>query len=331
MRPPEFWKADAQGRDRAPVLQALLAPAAFLYEAAGAHRQRSAKPRRVAAPVICVGNLTLGGAGKTPVTRALRARLGPGAHVLLRGYGGTAKGVTRVRPDARASEVGDEALLHAADGPTWTSIDRVAGAEAAIAAGARLILMDDGFQNPGLAKDFSIVVIDAAAQFGNGRVFPAGPLRESAARGLARADAVLLMGAPPPKEEWPQALQTFKRPILHAALEPTAPPPPEPLAAFAGIARPEKFFDALSAAGADLVETAPYRDHHPYSQGELTWLAKLADERGARLITTEKDAARLSPEWRARVATYPIVARFRDEAALDALLAPIAARLGADA
>ncbi len=329
MRPPEFWRADASGRDSAFVLRSLLTPVSWAYAWAAARRIETTVPRHAPVPIICVGNFTVGGAGKTPVTRALRAKLGVHAHTLSRGYGGTVEGPLRVTSDMSATAVGDEPLLHAADGPAWISRDRFAGAQAAAQAGAHVIVMDDGFQNPALAKDLCIVVVDAAYGVGNGSVFPAGPLRERLSAGLARADAIIMMqpaegGAP--VATW---LAGFTKPILHARLAPTSEAPQGKLVAFAGLARPEKFFDTLESLCADVEEAVPFGDHHPYSDDDLGYLAQLAEERGAQLITTEKDAARLSPEWRARVAVLPVTAKFDDESALDALLAPIQSRMKA--
>ncbi len=328
MRPPEFWKADAEGRDAALTMRALLTPISWIYAWAAAQRFRTMTPRHAAVPVVCVGNLTVGGAGKTPVARALRARLGPHAHTLSRGYGGKVAGPLRVTTDMRAAEVGDEPLLHARDGGAWIARDRVAGAMAAVQGGARAIIMDDGFQNPSLAKDLNLVVVDPVFGIGNGRVFPAGPLRERLREGLARADAVVMLsnGAADsaPRPRW---LAGFEKPIITAVLAPAGIAPDGKLVAFAGLARPEKFFDTLAAMGADIAEAVPFSDHHAYSDDELDVLAQMADERGATLITTEKDAARLSPEWRAKVAVLPVAARFVDESALDALLAPIQDRM----
>ena len=366
MRAPEFWSANARGRDAALSLRALLTPLSWAYAWATARRAQAIVARHAPIPVVCVGNLTLGGAGKTPVARAIRARLGAHAHTLSRGYGGRILGPLRVTPDMEAREVGDEPLLHAADGPAWIAHDRLAGALAAANAGAHAIVMDDGFQNPALAKDVSLVVFDAGFGIGNGQVFPAGPLRERLADGLKRANAVVLLhsarppplGAgvggggdqeelmrlrtsatshsilnapspyPPPKGGGaPSWLDHFKKPILHARLEPIGETPNGKLVAFAGLARPEKFFDMLAALGAEVEEAAPFPDHHLYTEDDLARLAQLAGEHGARLITTEKDAARLSPDWRAKILVLPVAARFADEAALDALLAPIAARM----
>jgi tetraacyldisaccharide 4'-kinase len=326
VRPPEFWRAEPQGRDAALTLRFLLTPVSWVYAAVAEHRIRTAISRHASVPVVCIGNLTVGGAGKTPIARAVRAKLGPHAHTLSRGYGGRAIGPLRVTPDMEAVEVGDEPLLHARDGAAWISRDRYAGALAAVQAGARVIIMDDGFQNPSLAKDLCIVAVDPGYGVGNGQVFPAGPLRERLSAGLARADAIVMLGDVTTDSSW---LDRFEKPVLFAKLEPSAPPPEGKLLAFAGLARPEKFFDTLTAAGATVEDTAPFADHHPYSEDDLRLLAQLAEERGARLITTEKDAARLSPDWRGRVAVLPVTARFDDEAALDSLLAPIVSRMTA--
>ncbi len=329
MRPPEFWKADVSGRDSALALRALLTPVSWAYAFASAHRIRTTISRHAPVPVICIGNLTVGGAGKTPISRAIRAKLGPAAHMLSRGYGGRVAGPLRVTTDMSASEVGDEPLLHARDGAAWIARDRLAGALAAAQSGARAIIMDDGFQNPTLAKDLSIVAVDPGYGIGNGQVFPAGPLRERLADGLARADAIVLLhpqGAEQVEQVW---LEGFAKPILHARLEPAGVVPEGKLVAFAGLARPEKFFDTLTAMGAKLADAVPFPDHHPFSEDDLTHRPALAKDHDARLITTEKDAARLSPEWRARVAILPVAARFADDAALENLLAPIRSRMNA--
>lgn len=326
MRPPEFWRADASGRDKAHTLRALLTPVSWAYAWAAARNNASHAPRNAPVPVICIGNFTVGGAGKTPLTRAIRAKLGPNAHTLSRGYGGRIAGPLRVTPDMDAREVGDEPLLHAADGPAWIARDRVAGAMAAAGAGAHAIVMDDGFQNPSLAKDLSIVAVDSGFGIGNGSVFPAGPLRERLSDGLARADAIVFIGEDAPAPDW---LAPYKGPVLRARLQPSMPTPEGPLVAFAGLARPEKFFDTLAAAGGAIEEAMPFPDHHPYEADDLELLAQIAAERGARLITTEKDAARLSPEWRARVLVLPVIAKFEDDAAIETLLTPVRARMNA--
>jgi tetraacyldisaccharide 4'-kinase len=296
------------------MLRAALEPLSWLYAAAGAARIARGKPERCGVPVICIGNLTVGGTGKTPVTRTLRAMLarhGVEAHALSLGYGGALKGPVRVDPTIHtARDVGDEPLLHAVDGPAWIARDRSAGARAAVEAGARLIVMDDGFQNPALAKDLSLLVFDAVAGIGNQSVFPAGPLREPLSLGLKRSDGAILIGDAAVRPQW---LDGYDKPVLFAALEPLTPPPPGPLFAFAGIGRPTKFFDTLTRHGAALADGAAFPDHHVYDEADLRRLAQLAEAHDARLITTEKDHVRLPAVWRERVATLPVSARFKDE------------------
>ncbi|MEQ8602979.1 MAG: tetraacyldisaccharide 4'-kinase [Marivibrio sp.] len=291
MRAPGFWAEDGW-RARA------LTPAAALFCAAGALRRRLVRPVRVSAPVICVGNPTLGGAGKTPTVQAIVARLqarGATPAVLLRGYGGAATGPVRVDPTRHtARDVGDEALLHAARAPTVVAADRPAGARLAIEQGADYLVMDDGFQNPSLRKDLSILTVDGGVGFGNGRVAPAGPLREPLAAALARADLIVLIGE---DRTGARAALASRAPILEAALAPVDPSPEllgARLVAFAGIGRPRKFFESLEGAGANLAETRAFPDHHTYESATLAELRETAERSGARLATTEKDAARLS-------------------------------------
>jgi tetraacyldisaccharide 4'-kinase len=320
MREPHFWQVtDRRAREGAPLTRALLTPLGWLYASAGARRIARTVPFEAGVPVVGVGNLTLGGAGKTPVARAVRARLagmGLSPATLSRGHGGRLRGPLAVDPQLHAAaDVGDEPLLLAQDGAAWISRDRPAGARAMVASGVTAIVMDDGHQNPSLAKTLSLVVIDAARPFGNGCVFPAGPLREPVAVGLARADAVVLMG------DGEVALPGFSGPVLRAHLAPLRAPPEGPLLAFAGIGRPAKFFDALTAQGAQVVDAVSFADHHPFTDAELSTLADLARTHNARLITTEKDLMRLSPHWRAQVAAWPVEAVFDEAAALDDLLA----------
>lgn len=311
----------------APVSRVLLKPLSWIWAYVTARRIAKTEPVDPGVPVICVGNLTLGGAGKTPVVRALLERL-PGAHALSRGHGGTLSGPVQVDPAIHtAREVGDEPLMLAAHAPVWISHDRVPGAQAAAAAGARAVVMDDGHQNPSLAKALSIVVVDGETRdnawpLGDGAVFPSGPLREPLASGLARADAVVLMLPSDLTEPDPDLLALFKgKPMLIARLEPAAPPPAGPQLGFAGIGMPWKVETALKAAGCELADFVPFPDHFAYDASSLKQLADRAAVFGAGLITTEKDWVRLPAAWRERVVAWPVRAVFQDEAALRDLLA----------
>jgi tetraacyldisaccharide 4'-kinase len=298
-RSPEFWRRDG-------VLPRLLSPLSLLWTATGRARFALARPYRAPVPVVCVGNLGAGGAGKTPVALDLAERLG--AHVVTRGYGGRLAGPVRVAAHGYR-EVGDEAILLARVAPTWVARDRAAGIRAAVAAGARVVVLDDGFQNPSVAKDLALLVLDG---LGNGRVIPAGPLREPPADALRRADAIVLMSGEAPES----------RPVLHARL---APVNAEAFAgrkavAFAGIGRPEKFFATLETAGAALLERRAFPDHHPYRESELLPLARAAARADAALVTTAKDAVRLPPSLRDAVRVLEVRIAWADEAALASLL-----------
>ena len=318
MRAPEFWRQDGW-------LPRLLAPAAAVYAAATARRM--ARPGwRAPVPVICCGNATAGGAGKTTLALDLSARLaGRGVAFLSRGHGGRVRGVHRVDP-ARddAATVGDEALLLAQCAPTWVAADRAAGARAAVAGGAGVLVMDDGLQNPGLVKDFSFLVVDGATGFGNGRVIPGGPLREPVAAAAARCAAAVLIG-----EDCSGALAALPAglPVLRAGLEQqdTAGLAGRRVLAFAGIGIPKKFFRGLRAAGVVLAGTESFADHHPYTAAEIERLLARAAAADALAVTTPKDAVRLPPDLRARVRVVGVRLAWQDPAALDALLAGVLA------
>lgn len=324
MRAPAFWNRNG-------VLPALLSPASWLWTAAGRLRAQATTPTRAPVPVICVGNLTAGGAGKTPTALALlrclaeRAGDRPFAHALTRGHGGSLEGPAKVDPARHsAADVGDEALLLARAAPTWVARDRVAGALAATAAGARAIVMDDGFQNPALAKDLSLVVVDGETGFGNGRVMPAGPLREPVAGGVARAHAVVVIGTDRAGiADRVRALRA-SLPVLAARLAPggdgVAAVSGRRVFAFAGISRPEKFFATLAECGAEVVGTRTFADHHRFTAGEIAAIETEARRLDARPITTEKDHVRLDAATQGRIAALPVTLTFEDEAALRRLL-----------
>lgn len=324
MRAPRFWW---RAPDRPGVLPRLLAPLGWLYAAATARRlrQQGYAPR---VPVICVGNLTAGGAGKTPTVIALIDRLsarGHKVHVVSRGYGGRLEGPLRVE-EARhtAAEVGDEPLLLSAFAPVWVARDRAAAVRAAEAAGAQVIVMDDGFQNPSVKPSVSLVVVDAVKAFGNARCIPAGPLREPVATGLSRANLVLTIGDATAQAQfdatWGRAIPV---PRLTGALLPLQMGMDwkgERLLAFAGIADPSRFFTTLRAEGADLVRGEALADHEMLSETLLRRLEAEAAVAGAQLVTTEKDAARLPPHWRPKVLTLVVRLNIDDWSALDTQL-----------
>jgi len=316
LQAPEFWTRTGLASD-------LLLPLAWSHAALGAARRRFAQPWHASVPVLCVGNLVAGGAGKTPVVLSLAQILrdtGKAPHILSRGYGGSLAGPVRVDPARHsADEVGDEPLLLAEAAPTWIGADRTQSARAAIAAGAELLLLDDGFQNPALHQDLALVVIDGAYGLGNGRVIPAGPLREPAAVGMARAQAVVVVG------RHRADLAPQGKPVLAARLVPCAADDlkGQKLLAFAGIGRPEKFFATLRELGAEMAATRAFADHHRYDEAELTRLMAEAGRRHAQLITTEKDRVRLSPPWRERIRALKVAIEWEDRVALLRLVAPL--------
>ena len=320
MRAPEFWA----GRDyMARLAIAALTPIGWAYGATVAYKAAHAKPYRSKAKVICVGNLTAGGTGKTPVAIGIardfveRRR---NTFLLTRGYGGRMRGPALVVACKHlARDVGDETLLLAAAAPTIVSRDRAAGARLAEAQGADVIVMDDGHQNFSLEKDLTLVVVDVEQGFGNGHMIPAGPLRERVSQGLARADAAILLGDR-------DFCLPFDRPVLRARLIPTA---TESFAgqravAFAGIGRPDKFFNTLQRSGAEIVARFSFPDHHVYSVTELAQLRATARASQAILVTTEKDYVRLTPVDREDVHYAPVRAEFSDPGALDRLLDRVA-------
>ena len=285
MRAPAFWRhADWRAE--------VLAPVAAVYGAATTARRRIMRPEQAALPVLCVGNLVAGGAGKTPTAMALARRLrarGRTPHLISRGYGGRERGPLAVDParhDAR--RVGDEALLLARVAPTWVARDRTVAAAAAHAAGADVVVLDDGYQNPALAKTVSLVVVDGSYGFGNGRLLPAGPLRERVGAGLARADAVVLIGH---DRAGVRRRVPAGCPVIEAALVPAEgwdAVAGESVVAFAGIGRPEKFFEMLESLSCTLLATRAFADHHRFRAHEILALADEAARRGAVLATTPR-------------------------------------------
>ncbi|MGE5517232.1 MAG: tetraacyldisaccharide 4'-kinase [Bacteroidota bacterium] len=316
MRAPEFWHTPT-------LTSRLLAPLGSVYAWVVARRLAEAEPYRPTIPVICVGNIVTGGAGKTPVCMALVERLrarGCQPHLLTRGYGGTEVGPRAVDPVRHdAARVGDEALLLAQCAPTWVARWRPDGAVAAAQMGADILVMDDGFQNPSIAKDLSLVVVDGAYGFGNGLPMPAGPCRETVAGGLARADAVVVVG----EDTAGIAQRCGPLPVLTARLVPG--PEAEALrgrkvVAFAGIGRPAKFFDTLEHCGAELVAAHSFPDHHAFSRAELAELIAEAESVGAVPVTTAKDAVRVPSDLRPALSVLTVRLEWDKPEALDVLL-----------
>lgn len=292
---PAFW-----WRDRGSLAALALWPAAQLWGAASAWRMKRTPRYRPPVPVICIGNFVVGGAGKTPTALAL-ARIARGRGLkpglLASGYGGREVGPLLVEPGRHtADQVGDEPLELAAAGPTVVAKDRAAGARRLVAEGVDLILMDDGFQNPSVAKDLSLVVVDARVGIGNGRVVPAGPLRAPLALQIRRADMLLVVGEGAAAEPLVRAAARTGRGTLRGQLRPSKVRDwrKQPILAFAGIGRPDKFFSTLAEAQAPVVRTVSFPDHHRYTDAEAAELIAAAEAGKLRLVTTQKDRLRLA-------------------------------------
>jgi len=296
MQAPRFWW------DKPGAMAALLSPLAAIYGGIAARRLKQAGAR-AGVPVVCVGNPTVGGAGKTPAAMTIARLLidaGERPCFLTRGYGGRLAGPVLVEEGHTAVQVGDEPLLLARVAPTVVAANRVAGAQLAREKGASIIVMDDGFQNPSLAKDFSILVIDGARGIGNGCVVPAGPLRAPLEPQLDRADAVLIVGNVTGAAPFVAAARVRNLPLFHAALEPDAAAVAalagQKVLAFAGIGDPEKFFATIAAAGIDAPIKRGFSDHHRFSIKDARQLLEEAKRNKLSLLTTEKDAARIQAD-----------------------------------
>jgi len=314
MRTPTWWNTRS-------MLAHSLRPLSALY-ALGFRLDRALNAAQHAVlPVVGIGNLTAGGAGKTPATLAVVALLrsmGATPHIISRGYGGNIRTIHRVDPATdRAADVGDEPLLLAAHAPTWIGRDRLTSIAAAKAAGATIVVADDAMQHHRLYKDLQLLVVDAGFGFGNGLLLPAGPLREPLQSALARANQLILHIGPLSHDQ--RAAYGQNCPVLQATFQPVG----DQAAlmqgrwlAFAGIARPQKFYDTLRQMGVHVAGTQDFADHHPFAPHELEALAQTAKAQGLSLITTEKDWMRLSPEWRETISFLPVQLVLADDTAL---------------
>ncbi len=324
-----MWHAPSWWSEKGLISGALL-PFSWVY--GGGVRLCSYKknPVKLSIPVLCIGNITAGGAGKTPVALSLGQMFkdrGINAYYLSRGYGGALAGPLLVDYQRHtAAQVGDEPLLLAQRLPTVVAHDRLEGARFAIAQGATLLIMDDGLQNHAFHKDCSLVVIDSAYGVGNGRLLPAGPLREPVNACLNHTNGLVVIGENKRFDLLPwQGLPSF-----HASVAPKNPLPVSALIAFAGIAHPNKFLSTLNAMDANIVKFIPFPDHHPYTEEDLRTLAHQSETMNAALITTAKDAVRLPPSFRNRVHVLHIELQWTDLSAVQTLLSPLMERGNAD-
>ncbi len=328
---PAFWYGQTRGFSR--VLPNILSPFSWVYGAVVRQRFSMHYPVPMDRPVICVGNVVAGGAGKTPVVMALVELLqdqGMNPHILSRGYGGAEEGPLQVSPERdTAEDVGDEPLLLVEAAPTWVARNRALGVQAAIDTGATVIVMDDGFQNPTFFKDVSLLVIDGQAGLGNGRLMPAGPLRECFDSAIARCDAVIIVGDDLHGLRAKIAAQRADLPVFAAKLAPRADTPSvdgKTVYAFAGIGRPEKFRHTLEAAGAVVEGWAEFPDHYPYAEEDLAELMASASSGGIAVYTTVKDHVRLPASLRERVIPFAVSVTFDQPQELYDLVAAVVAQ-----
>ena len=322
MREPAFWYRPPSSTSR------LLAPLGAIYGAITAQRMARAGTR-AEIPVLCIGNYHVGGAGKTPTTLALvklLRELGETPFVVSRGYGGSLSGPVCVDQAGHTSaDVGDEPLMMAAQVPVIVSRDRVAGAALARAQGATVVLLDDGFQNPALVKDASLIVIDAARGLGNGCVFPAGPLRAPLPPQIARTDALVVIGSGDAADDVAAMVSGRGSPVFRARLVPDEVSvnqvSGQRVLAFAGIGDPTRFFATLRASGVDVAEQRAFPDHHPFTVEEIEHLVSTAKAQSLMLVTTEKDMARIRSDVRLRkhadrITAFAVALSFNDETML---------------
>lgn len=314
IRTPDWW-------DKRSAKAFALLPLAALYGLGNWLDRRFTTPHAAKLPTIVVGNAVAGGAGKTPATLTLArilTGLGETPHIVSRGYGGSQFAPHRVEENDDWNRVGDEALLLAKAAPTWVGRDRLASTTAAWENGASLALCDDALQHYKLKPDLAFLVVDGAFGFGNRFYFPAGPLREPISNACERADAMIVID-----DDKHHVAAHARLPVFAARLEPSIDTGflrEGKWFAFAGLARPEKFFNTLYALGAKVAGARNFPDHYPYSEADIAALEAEAQKLGAKLITTEKDGVKLPPGARARLTTLPVTLHFADEAALRAWL-----------
>ena len=315
IKTPSFWYNDSKNAPH--IAEHLLTPFSYVYNLGRKIDQAGKKPQKIGIPVICVGNITAGGSGKTPTTLALldiirKHELFKSPYILTRGYGGSEKGPILINHHNTAAQIGDEPLLLADKAPVIVSADRIKGATLAKDKGADLILMDDGFQNPSLMKDISVLVIDGEAGFGNGKLLPAGPLREPISEALKKAQIAVIIGQDKHKISAliPDNILTYSAKIK---AETENLDKSKPVIAFAGLGRPEKFKNTLENNGFEVAGFYPYADHYPYKDADLEFMLLQAQKKHADLITTEKDFFRVPEQFRKNIRTLPITLEFDEE------------------
>ena len=327
MRAPKFWY-----NPKYSFSSLLLTPISWIYGLVRKKIQRDRAPWKAPIPVICVGNLLAGGQGKTPIALSIGKVLklnNKSVHFISRGYGGSLRGPLLVDPRVNtASEVGDEPILLSEIAPTWICVDRIAGIKLAYEMGAKIVVMDDGFQNPSVKKDFSILAFDADVGFGNGRLIPAGPLRESITDGLSRANAAVIigddfLGLESRLLNISNSLPQKQIKVYKAKIAPTTnfqSINKQKVFAFTGIGRPEKFLNTLIEMNCDITGKQYFSDHHQFTETEISQLLNLAKTKDSTLITTTKDYVRLTPSQKKDIMVLPITLEWNNKNALNNIL-----------
>lgn len=322
---PSFWYPDQ--KESLPLKAKILKPLACLYTLGFKLDQGMKTAKKASVPVLCIGNLSAGGTGKTPTCLSLvdiikDSGLAENPHFLMRGYGGAERGPLLVNRDQHTAwDVGDESLILSQGAPTIVSADRVAGANLAAAHGADLVIMDDGLQNPGIHKDIKIIVVNGEMGFGNKLVMPAGPLREPLKTGLLKADAFLIIGDDKTNS---RAVLPENVPVFSAKLEADGenlPSKDKKYLAFAGLGYPDKFFNFLTdELSYDIIDIIAFADHCPYTRKDVQILRERAKAQNAELITTNKDYLRLPKGYKKDISTLPVTMQFDDKDAITAFL-----------
>ena len=309
LKAPSFWKKKS-------LSSKALAPIGRVYSFVSSSRHKISRVKKVDVPVICVGNVTVGGTGKTPICLAL-AKEFENPFYLTRGYGGKLSGVMVDSAEHSFKDVGDEALLLSKVAPVVVNPNRVMGAKMAIEHGAKALIMDDGLQYPYLHKDISFLVIDGVVGTGNDRAIPAGPLRESLKSALSRATAVIIVGGDQVgiRKKLPESMPVLDG-ILRVKEDQAQDLFKKRVVAFAGIGRPDKFFTTLEKIGCEMIEVFPYPDHYTYQDKEIEMMIAKAKETGSVLVTTTKDVVRLPDRFRSDVYVLEVEFAFKDEEAL---------------
>ncbi len=314
MQQPGFWKSKS-------LPGIILLPIALIYFCIFQLRQIFTKPYKSDMIVICIGNITVGGTGKTPIAIAIAKMLisdGKKIAFLSRGYKGKLTGPVVVNPEIHTAEdVGDEPLLLSRVATAIISKNRISGLKLAKDAGAEIVILDDGLQNPTIQKDISFLVIDGGLGFGNSFVLPSGPLRETICSAKKRITATIIIGKD--KHNIMSKLKEF--PVFKGEIIPSQNIPEKcQVVAFAGIGNPGKFFQTLQDSGFDLKEALSFSDHHNYNNADMEFLFSIAKKHGARLITTEKDFVRLDKKYSNDIITFPIEIKFDNTSGIKTIL-----------